>query len=392
MLATTESPSFSWHVACSISIATLGERMQEPVNLLIVDDERGPMESLRMIFKPFYNVFTAWGGPEALELLEEQAIDVVTLDLKMPGMSGIEVMERIKSRDPDIEVVIVTGYSSLETAIRGLRFRAFDYISKPFDVSEISDIVKRAVAQRRSTQRLRQMKEDFLANLSHELRTPLSAIIGYSAILSEELHRKLTIEQRLALERIQANSHDLLNLIEAVLLLNSFEAGELSLNMQPFNVSEVVRRAVRHFENVATERGLVLEAQLANGEVFVVSDELKVERILWALLDNAIKFTPHGRVTISATPGVRSGTIELHVADTGIGMADEELLRALEGLAQGDPSTTRLYRGLGLGLRMAMRLVHFLGGDLRVRSEPGKGTVVVVTLPSQPALNGTYNA
>jgi signal transduction histidine kinase len=366
--------------------------MQEQVNLLIVDDERGPMESLRMIFKPFYNVFTACGGPEALELLEEQPIDVVTLDLKMPGMSGIEVMERIKSRDPDIEVVIVTGYSSLETAIRGLRFRAFDYISKPFDVSEISDIVRRAVAQRRATQRLRQMKEDFLANLSHELRTPLSAIIGYSAILSEELHRKLTPDQRLALERIQANSHDLLNLIEAVLLLNSIEAGELSLNLQPFNVSEVVRRAVRHFENVASERGLVLEAQLASGEVFVVSDELKVERILWALLDNAIKFTPHGRVAISATPGVRAGTIEIHVADTGIGMADEELLRALEGLAQGDPSTTRLYRGLGLGLRMAMRLVHFLGGDLRVRSEPGKGTVVVVTLPSQPGVNGRSHA
>jgi signal transduction histidine kinase len=366
--------------------------MQEPVNLLIVDDERGPMESLRMIFKPFYNVYTANGGPEALQLLEQQAIDVVTLDLKMPGMSGIEVMERIKSRDPDIEVVIVTGYSSLETAIRGLRFRAFDYISKPFDVSEISDIVRRAVQQRRSTQRLRQMKEDFLANLSHELRTPLSAIIGYSAILNEELHRRLTPEQRLALERIQANSHDLLNLIEAVLLLNSIDAGELSLNSQPFNLSEVVRRAVRHFENDASERGLVLEGNLSAGEVFVISDELKVERILWALLDNAIKFTPHGRVMIDAMPGVRAGTVEIHVADTGIGMADEELLRALEGLAQGDPSTTRLYRGLGLGLRMAMRLVHILGGDMRVRSEPGKGTVVVVTLPSQPAMNGKSHA
>lgn len=366
--------------------------MQEPVNLLIVDDERGPMESLRMIFKPFYNVYTASGGPEALDLLAEQPIDVVTLDLKMPGMSGIEVMERIKSRDPDIEVVIVTGYSSLETAIRGLRFRAFDYISKPFDVSEISDIVKRAVAQRRATQRLRQMKEDFLANLSHELRTPLSAIIGYSAILNEELHRTLTSDQRLALDRIQGNSHDLLNLIEAVLLLNSIEAGELSLNLQPFNLSEVVRRAVRHFESDAGERGLTLEARLNGTEVFIASDELKVERILWALLDNAIKFTPHGRVTISAAPGTRQGTVELHVSDTGIGMADEELLRALEGLAQGDPSATRLYRGLGLGLRMAMRLVHFLGGDLRVRSEPGKGTIVVVTLPGQPVLNGTYDA
>jgi signal transduction histidine kinase len=362
--------------------------MADQVNLLIVDDERGPMESLRMIFKPLYNVFTASGGPQALEVIRARPIDVVTLDLKMPGMSGVEVMERIKQHDPDIEVVIVTGYSSLETAIRGLRFRAFDYISKPFDVSEISEIVRRAVAQRRSTQRLRQMKEDFLANLSHELRTPLSAIIGYTSILNEELHRKLSPDLRQALDRIQANSHDLLNLIEGVLLLNSLEAGELPLNPQPFSLSELVRRAVRYFEPAAIERGLSIEARLEHGEIEIVSDELKVERVLWALLDNAVKFTPSGQVAVATAPGPNPGMVELQVLDTGIGMAEDELLRAIEGLAQGDPSSTRRFGGLGLGLRMAIRLVHFLGGELGVRSAPGKGTTVLVRLPSQLSANG----
>ncbi len=366
--------------------------MQEQPNLLIVDDERGPMESLRMIFKPSYHVYTAAGGPQALELIREQAIDVVTLDLKMPGMSGMEVMEHIKRHDPDIEIVIVTGYSSLDTAIRGLRFRAFDYISKPFDVSEISDIVRRAVAQRRTTQRLRQMKEDFLANLSHELRTPLSAIIGYSAILSEELQRHVSSDQRIALDRIQANSHELLNLIEGVLLLNSLDAGELLLSLQPFNVSEVVRSAVRRFESAALEKNLVIEAVNEHGEIFVVSDELKIERVLWALIDNAIKFTPSGRVTVSAQPGPGGDTIELHVADTGIGMADEEMLQALEGLAQGDPSNTRRYRGIGLGLRMATRLVHFLGGELHVQTRQGTGTDVVISLPQARARSANGSA
>src|SRR5574337_1059416 len=180
--------------------------VEERASLLIVDDERGPAESLRMIFKPAYNVFTASSGPQALDIIQSTPIDVVTLDLRMPVMSGVEVMERIKAFDPDIEIIVVTGYSSLDSAIRGLRHGVFDYVSKPFDVPQISDLVRRAVARRRANQRSRRIKEDFLANLSHELRTPLSAIIGYSTILGEELQRVVTPEQRTALERIQVNS------------------------------------------------------------------------------------------------------------------------------------------------------------------------------------------
>ena len=111
--------------------------MEDRACLLIVDDERGPTESLRMIFKPEYEVFTAPGGKEALEILHRSPIDVVTLDLGMPGMPGIEVMEQIKRFDPDIEVIVVTGYASLDSAIRGLRYRAFDYVTKPFDRHEL---------------------------------------------------------------------------------------------------------------------------------------------------------------------------------------------------------------------------------------------------------------
>lgn len=364
--------------------------MGEAANLLIVDDERGPMESLRMIFKPAYQVYTASGGPEAIEIVHQTPIDVVTLDLRMPGMSGIEVMEQIKQHDPDIEVVIVTGYSSLDTAIRGLRFRAFDYISKPFDVSEISDIVRRAVNQRRTTQRLRLLKENFLANLSHELRTPLSAIIGYTAILNDECERQATPEQRLAIERIQANSHDLLNLVEAVLLLSSLEAGELSLNTQVFDLGSTVGRVLRRYESTAQEKGLLINTRLQADDLKIFSDELLIERLLWALLDNAVKFTPRGSVTVSAALTPTGDQIRLSVIDNGIGMSAEEVRHVIEGLSQSDDSTTRRYRGLGLGLRVATRLVGFLGGHLTLQSREGAGTTVVVTLPRRPPANGTH--
>lgn len=358
--------------------------MEDRASLLIVDDERGPAESLRMIFKPSYNVFTASGGQQALDILHATPIDVVTLDLRMPAMSGVEVMERIKEFDPDIEVIVVTGYSSLDSAIRGLRHGVFDYISKPFDVPQISDLVRRAVARRRATLRSRRMKEDFLANLSHELRTPLSAIIGYSTILAEELDRSVTRDQRNALERIQVNSYELLNLVEGVLLLNSLDAGEIALNIQAFDLGDTVRRTVEKFQPVAHEKGLLLRTELATSDLATIGDEEKIERVVWALLDNAVKFTSTGTVTVAVRRAPQPGTLEIEVSDTGIGMQREEIMRALEGLSQGDPSARRRFRGLGLGLRMATRLVELLGGDLRVRSESGQGTQFVITVPARP--------
>ena len=358
--------------------------MEDKASLLIIDDERGPAESLRMIFKPSYNVFMANGGQQALEIIHSMPIDVVTLDLRMPSMSGIEVMERIKEFDPDIEVIVVTGYSSLETAVRGLRYGAFDYISKPFDVPQISDLVGRAVARRRSSLRNRRMKEDFLANLSHELRTPLSAVIGYSAILNDELQDIVTPDQRTALERIQINSFELLNMVEGVLLLNALDAGEVSVNMHPCNLNNVVARAVEKFKPLAHEKGLLLRAELPADALSAISDEEKIERTLWALLDNAIKFTPGGVVSVRLHQAAQPNALEIEVSDTGIGMHRDEVAQALEGLSQADASTRRRFRGLGIGLRMATRLIELIGGALRVRTEVGRGSLFVVTVPVRP--------
>jgi signal transduction histidine kinase len=355
--------------------------MEERASLLIVDDEPGPAESLRMIFKPSYNVFTASGGQQALDIVHSIPIDVVTLDLRMPAMSGIQVMERIKEFDQDVEVIVVTGYASLDSALHGLRQGVFDYISKPFDMPQISDLVRRAVARRRANLRLRRIKEDFLANLSHELRTPLSAIIGYSTILAEELQEVISPDQRSTLDRIQANSYELLNLVDGVLLLTALDAGKIALNIEPFDIADTVRRAIEKFQGLASEKGLLLRMDISSPSLIAVSDAEKVERVLWALLDNAIKFTPSGMVSVTVRSAPQPGALEIEVGDTGMGMEPEEIVRALEGLSQVDTSARRRFRGLGLGLRMATRLIELLGGDLRVSSEAGRGTQFVVTLP-----------
>ena len=140
--------------------------MTELSTVLVVDDEIGPRESLRAILKPDYQVLVATEGEQAVRFVEQQPIDVVLLDLRMPGLSGLEVLEKIKAIDPSIEVIVVTGYASYETVLEGLRLHAFDYIPKPFNIPHLREVVKRASTQRQICQQLaKEMAEQQLCEL-----------------------------------------------------------------------------------------------------------------------------------------------------------------------------------------------------------------------------------
>src|SRR5688572_10252313 len=175
-------------------------------HILVVDDEMGPRESLKMILNPYYTVHVAERGGQAVEMLGKFPVDVVTLDLKMPGFTGIHVLEKVKQHDPDIEAITITGYGSLDTAIEGLRLGAFDYISKPFDVNHIVSLVRRGLERRGAMAKLRQARSDFLSNVSHELRTPSSVVVGFVNLLLSQVSGKLTEEQQKVLETAYRNS------------------------------------------------------------------------------------------------------------------------------------------------------------------------------------------
>jgi putative two-component system response regulator len=126
-------------------------------NILIVDDEIGPRESLRMILKPHYNIFTAENGYVALQILKQTEMDVVTLDIRMPGMSGIDTLREIRLLDPDVMVIIITGFGTLNSAIEAIRYGVFDYIPKPFNVPEIMCIIEKSIQRRRLNRTVKEM-------------------------------------------------------------------------------------------------------------------------------------------------------------------------------------------------------------------------------------------
>jgi signal transduction histidine kinase len=355
--------------------------MNNKANILVVDDERGPRESLMMILKPYYNVYTAERGAQAIELVNQIPVDLITVDLKMPGLPGIKVLEQIKQQDPDIEAIVITGYGSLDTAVQGIRLGAFDYIDKPFDVNHILALVKRALERRYAKLRLKELKSNFLANVSHELRTPLSVVVGFVYLLLNQVIGKLTDEQQKVLEKVYRNSGELLDLIDNVLWMTSLNAGDFLLGKDEFDVVRMIREAAKTFEGVMQEKEVQFSLQLPEEELLMVSDRSKVERIFKNLLNNAVKFTPRGHITVKVQRSADGMSIDLEVIDTGIGMDQTQIETMFEPFQQMDGSTQREFSGLGLGLTVARRLTEFLGGTLRVQSQPGAGTHAIVSLP-----------
>jgi signal transduction histidine kinase len=358
--------------------------MEKP-NILVVDDEIGPRESLRVILKPYYNVYAVEKAQDAIEMLNLIPVDLVTLDLKMPGLSGTKVLEKIKQHDPDIEAIIITGYGSMDTAVEGLRLGAFDYISKPFDVNHILALVRRALERRQARVELKNVKSEFLANISHELRTPLSVVIGFVSILLDQLIGQLTEQQQKALERVYKNSGELLELIDNVLILTSLNAGDLILNEQEFEAGAMLVECAKRYESLLQEKSIELAVESPPRGAPLVCDPVKLGRIVQNLLHNAIKFTPAGKkiaVKIASSP--EGEVVEIEIVDTGTGMPEQHIERMFQPFQQMDSSLRRQFSGLGLGLTVARRLTDFLGGSLQIKSQRDVGTRVTLRVPSRP--------
>jgi signal transduction histidine kinase len=359
-------------------------------HVLIVDDELGPRESLKMILNPYYNVLTADRGAQAVEILKQYPIDLVTLDLKMPGFTGINVLEKVKQHDPDIEAIIITGYGSLDTAIEGLRLGAFDYISKPFDVHHILALVRRGLERRNAKSQLRQVKSDFLSNISHELRTPLSVVVGFVYLLLNQVIGKLTEDQQKVLETVYRNSEELLELIDNVLWMTSLNAGDANATMERFDARHVLSEAMKRYEKAIRDKGLRLEVKLPDGDMSLVSDRAKIERVFQNVFNNAVKFTSEGEIVVQARNSPQRDSIEIEISDTGIGIEQSKIDSIFEPFHQADNSIHRSFSGLGIGLTVARRMAELIGGKLTVTSEVGVGTRVSMSFPSQVMVNASF--
>ena len=228
-------------------------------------------------------------------------------------------------------------------------------------------------------------KSTFIANMSHELRTPLSAVIGYSEMLEEEAGDLAGGEALMEdLRKIGSNARHLLSLINDVLDLSKIEAGRMELQAEDFDPRKLMEDAAATVQALARKKGNELVLDVPEALAPMHSDSVKLRQCLINLLSNASKFTENGTVTLSAREEMDAGRrwLVFRVADTGIGMTEEQLGRLFRRFTQADSSTTRRFGGTGLGLAITKAITDLLGGAIEVQSTPGVGTAFTIRLPA----------
>ena len=227
------------------------------------------------------------------------------------------------------------------------------------------------------------LKSQFLANMSHEFRTPLNAILGYTHMLLNNVTGPVTDPQRKSLTRIDSNSRHLLALINDILDITRIEAGRMPLNATSFGIGELFDEVQAELEPIIKRSNLAVMTKVRGVVPSVRSDRQKVKQIVLNLLSNALKFTPAGTVTMTASYDGRAKQVAVAVRDTGVGIPSDDQAKVFEDFRQLDSSPARGYGGTGLGLSICRRLANILGGSIELDSTPGKGSTFTLRLPAK---------
>ena len=405
---------------------------------MIVDDSPIIIDIVResLASVGYHDFVVTCDSTEAIALVAQEEPDVLLLDIMMPQVSGLEILEALRAsrRFSRIPVIIITIACDQETKLRALGLGATDFLGKPLDSVELVARVRNclttkahydhletyaqdlehvvlertkqlhdhAIALEQANQNLKRLyreaqaavraKSAFLSNMSHELRTPLTAILGFAQFLGDP---ELTEEEGAShVQTIQRNGKHLLDLINNILDLAKLEASETDVEQTRCSVREIVDDVVSLLGALIRGKNLSLEAHFEPSVPLAVeTDPMRLRQILMNLVGNAVKFTESGNVRVSvqclrSSPG--SAELQIEVADTGVGMSEETIARLFEPFYQADTSTSRRLRGTGLGLAISRRMARLLGGDIQVRSELGKGSVFTLTfeaaVPEEAAL------
>ena len=361
--------------------------VRSAIKILLIDDEEIVLESCTAILRgEGYELATASDGTRGLALLQEIRPDIVVVDLKMPGLSGFEVLARIREADPTIVALVMTGYATVQSAVEAMKQGAYDFLPKPFTPDEFRLIVRRSVEKRTlvlETIALRRerelLREHFASIVSHELKAPLAAVQQNLFVLERELASAATEDQRGRLARIKVRIGDLLELIETWRRGVSVDIEAIKARRAAVPVRVFIDKAVESLADAAARKEIDLSAAVPAPAPVVWGDQGTLTQTLVNLIGNAVKYTRvGGRIAVSAEAD--GAEVRITVTDNGVGIAPEDMPLVFDAFYSGRPGAAG-ERGSGLGLAISHRVIEAHGGSIAVQSTPGKGSTFVITLP-----------
>jgi two-component system sensor histidine kinase/response regulator len=353
--------------------------------ILIIDDEKNICDSLiRVCRAEGYEAVSAPDGQSGLDLLSQFKPDAVFCDLKMPGLSGFEVLERGLAQDPHAVFVVITGYATIGSAVESIKKGAFDFLPKPFTPEELRIIARRALARSRllhETDRLRRekerMQEKFMGMVSHQLRSPLVAVRQYHDVLLEGMAGELSGEQREILGRSRHRLNELLELIRDWLSFSRLDEKAVRANAERFALRPFLKEITAFLQKSVEEKKVRIILPEDDG-ITVCGDRRLLKEALVNCLSNAVQYNrAGGEVAVHVSRD--EGGVSIRIRDTGMGIPDQDLEKIFDEFFR--CRETRDIPGTGLGLAIVKRIIELHGGTVGVTSRLGEGSEFTLRLP-----------
>jgi signal transduction histidine kinase len=377
--------------------------------ILVIDDERGPRESLRMLLKYDYEIFVAERVDAGVELLREKKPDLVIMDIRMPEKSGIEGLQEIREINPNVSIIMLTGYGDLETAQKAIRFGANDYLQKPFDTTEIQGIIKKYVDRSKLNSRKKQAQEELTkmtqslgrevgktnkmtslgaasSELVRDLRNPLTIIRGYLDLLTYELKEKQEMSSpgmEEYLDQIETNVVRCADLVESWRALGRLDFSQMQRLNIPKLLNDCFRDAAAH-----SDISFTIQVEGVEEQYEMLGERLQVKRALQNLIDNAVVAIDGQQVpAITVACSMDKSDIDIQIRDNGCGVDTQTLRWIFEPF----DNTAAIEKGAGLGLFITKKVLEEHRGTLQFESRMNEGSIVTVRVPQAHTALGYYS-
>jgi signal transduction histidine kinase len=370
---------------------------------LVIDDEIGIREGFRRVFdSEGFEVETAENGPAGLHKLRERHFDLLLLDAMMPGMSGLEVLQRARSIAPEIICIMITGYATVELAVQAIREGADDFIAKPFSPAELMLVINRELERRRllkEAQRIKVLEEDiqqlarakadlekmrsmegrFMLTMVHILRAPVAVLqniiqLIHKGFVPPEQHQEM-------LRRAEQRAGELLAILDDVHFLSCLKEGIGVKTAEKAAIADMLEQALVALEPEARRRNIAVTSTVADRpQVRANPDHIKA--LLIQLFANALQYTPAGgwvSATVMKSPEENAAVCTL--SDSGIGMTSEETSRIFEEFFRTEAAKAMQETGTGLGMPIVQQILELYDGTIKIASAVGQGSTFRFTLP-----------
>ncbi|MEE4276415.1 MAG: ATP-binding protein [Thermoleophilia bacterium] len=377
----------------------LMDPQQQVIRVVMIDDEEALCLGVRRIIEKYkvhvpdvlvdvsfeFSYFTS--AEDFLRGLGDgEQVDLLLLDLKLPGMGGMELLDVMSQEGREILTIMITAYATFETAVKATKLGAYDFLAKPFSPDELRYALRKATSQlilsrqaRKLAEEKRQVRFNFISVLAHELKAPLNAVEGYLNIL-----RTTEADQNLQMiERSIVRVDGMKKLIGDLLDLTRIESGKRERVIARLDMVQLAKASMELFAVDAEHRGITMELD-ADAGAELQADAGEAEIVLNNLISNAVKYNRDGgsvRVELRRL----DGGLRISVTDTGYGLTAEEQAKLFTEFMRIKNEHTVKVLGSGLGLSTVRKIANLYEGDASVTSEPGVGSTFTVTLNDAPA-------